>query len=97
MKSVKEMRKRAGAGVAAMAMATAMMMSSMPVYAAGEGLDMSTAYPGVTVKAGDTVSFGLVFPAMRELHMMQSFQQSLCRMDGSVTLRVTANRLRVYT
>ncbi len=61
MKSVKEMRKRAGAGVAAMAMATAMMMSSMPVYAAGEGLDMSTAYPGVTVKAGDTVSFGLDF------------------------------------
>ena len=62
MKSVKEMRKRAGAGVAAMAMATAMMMiSSMPVYAAEEGLDMSTAYPGVTVKAGDTVSFGLDF------------------------------------
>ena len=61
MKSVKEIRKRAGAGVAAMAMATAMMMGSMPVYAAGEGLDMSTAYPGVTVKAGDTVSFGLDF------------------------------------
>ena len=38
MKSVKEMRKRAGAGVAAMAMATAMMMSSMPVYAAEEDL-----------------------------------------------------------
>lgn len=31
------------------------------MYAAGEGLDMSTAYPGVTVKAGDTVSFGLDF------------------------------------
>ncbi|MDD6661021.1 MAG: NEW3 domain-containing protein [Lachnospiraceae bacterium] len=61
MKSVKEIRKRAGAGVAAMAMAAAMMMSSMPVYAAGEGLDMSTDYPGITVKAGDTVSFGLDF------------------------------------
>ena len=36
MKSVKKIRKRAGAGVAAIAMATAMMMSSMPVYAAGE-------------------------------------------------------------
>ena len=61
MKSVKEIRKRADAGVAAMAMAAAMMMSSMPVYAAGEGLDMSTDYPGITVKAGDTVSFGLDF------------------------------------
>lgn len=61
MKSVKEIRKKAGAGVAAMAMAAAMMMGSMPVYAAGDGFDMSTDYPGVTVKAGDTVSFGLDF------------------------------------
>ena len=42
MKSVKEIRKKAGAGVAAMAMAAAMMMGSMPVYAAGDGFDMST-------------------------------------------------------
>ena len=61
MKSVKEIRKKAGASVAAMAMAAAMMMSSVPVCAAGEGLEMSTDYPGVTVKAGDTVSFGLDF------------------------------------
>ena len=36
------------------------VMTAMPVMAA-EGLEMSTDYPGVTVKAGDAVSFDLDF------------------------------------
>lgn len=60
MKGVNGMMRRTGAGLAAASMAAAMMLGAAPVYAA-EGLDMSTAYPGVTVKAGDSTTFDLKF------------------------------------
>lgn len=48
----------------AAAMMTAMLSgSSVPVFAAS-GIDMSTDYPGVTVKAGDTISFPLDFESL---------------------------------
>jgi uncharacterized membrane protein len=43
----------------------AALIGTMPVCAAGEsGIDMSTDYPGITVKAGDTVSFSLDFTSL---------------------------------
>ncbi len=61
MKSMNGIRRKTGAGLTAAAMTAAVIMGSVPVYAAGSGLDMSTAYPGITVKAGDTVTFDLDF------------------------------------
>lgn len=61
MTSVQKIRKRVGAGAAAAVMAAAMMMSTAPVYAAGEGLEMSTNYPGFMVKAGDSITIDLNF------------------------------------
>ncbi len=56
--------RRMGAGMAAALMAAALIGTS-PVYAAGEtGIDMSTDYPGITVKAGETVSFPLDFVSL---------------------------------
>ncbi len=55
--------KRTGAAVAA-ALMTAALLGAAPVYAAeekGAGIDMSTVYPGITVKAGESVSFPLDF------------------------------------
>lgn len=52
-----------GAGAAAAFMAAA-LLAVTPVYAAETteaGVDMSTSYPGITVKAGETVSFPLDF------------------------------------
>jgi uncharacterized membrane protein len=64
MKRVGEMNRRMGAGMAAALMAAA-LIGTMPVCAAGEsGIDMSTDYPGITVKAGDTVSFSLDFASL---------------------------------
>lgn len=56
--------RKTGAGVMAATLLAAMMLGSVPVYAAGAGIDMSTDYPGVTVKAGDTVSFPLDFVSL---------------------------------
>lgn len=61
MKSAKEAMKKTGAGLAAASMVAAMVFGTVPVAAAGENLDMSTAYPGITVKAGETVNFDLDF------------------------------------
>lgn len=61
MKSVNGMMRRTGAGLTAATMIAAVMLGAAPVYAAGEGLDMSTDYPGITVKAGDSVNFDLDF------------------------------------
>lgn len=61
MKSVNGIKGKTSAGLTAAAMTAAVIMSSVPAYAAGEGLDMSTAYPGITVKAGETVNFDLDF------------------------------------
>ena len=56
--------RRMGAGMAAALMAAA-LIGTAPVYAAGEtGIDMSTDYPGITVKAGETVSFPLDFASL---------------------------------
>ncbi|MFR8548487.1 MAG: NEW3 domain-containing protein [Lachnospiraceae bacterium] len=57
------MNRKTGAGAAAALMAMSMCLAA-PVYAAedtGLGVDMSTAYPGITVRAGETVSFPLDF------------------------------------
>ena len=61
MKGVNGMMRKTGAGLTAASMLAAMLLGAAPAYAAGEGLDMSTAYPGVTVKAGDNVNFDLDF------------------------------------
>lgn len=64
MRCVNVLNKKSGAGiVAAVMMAAALSGSSVPVFAAS-GIDMSTDYPGVTVKAGDTVSFPLDFESL---------------------------------
>lgn len=57
------LNKKRGAGAAAVFMAAA-LLGAMPVYAAETteaGVDMSTSYPGITVRAGETVSFPLDF------------------------------------
>lgn len=65
MKRVNVVNRRTGAGMMAALMAAAMVSgSSMAVYAAESGLDMSTEYPGVSVKAGDTISFPLDFTSL---------------------------------
>ncbi|MDY3919690.1 MAG: NEW3 domain-containing protein [Candidatus Limivivens sp.] len=54
-----------GAG-AAVALLTGILMAAGPVsvFAAESGLDMSTDYPGITVKAGESVNFGLDFESL---------------------------------
>lgn len=49
--------------MAAVMMSALLAGSSVPVFAAS-GIDMSTDYPGVTVKAGETVSFPLDFVSL---------------------------------
>lgn len=46
--------------------AAAMLLSAAPVYAEENtaGIDMSTAYPGIMVKAGETVNFDLDFTSL---------------------------------
>lgn len=61
MKGTKSWNKKIGAGLAAASLTAAMMLQAMPVYAADSGIDMSTDYPGVMAKAGETVSFPLDF------------------------------------
>ena len=61
MKGVNGMMRKTGAGLTAASMLAAMLLGAAPAYAAGEGLDMSTAYQGVTVKACDNVNFDLDF------------------------------------
>ena len=64
MKRMDGWNKRMGAGMAAALMAAA-LIGTVPVYAAGtSGIDMSTDYPGITVKPGDTVSFPLDFASL---------------------------------
>ena len=64
MKCVKVLNRKSGAGMMAAVMMSALLTgSSVPVFAAS-GIDMSTDYPGVTVKAGDTVTFPLDFASL---------------------------------
>ncbi len=61
----KKMNK--GLGILAAAAVTAMLSGTMPVCAAQTPeVDMSTDYPGITVKAGETVSFPLDFTCVGE-------------------------------
>lgn len=54
-------------GVMAAAVLTAAMIGGVPAGAAEpSGIDMSTDYPGITVKAGETVSFPLDFVSLGE-------------------------------
>lgn len=63
MKCVKTWKRKVCTGMAISAAAT-MLMGAMPIYAAGSGIDMSTEYPGIMVKAGDTVTFPLDFASL---------------------------------
>ena len=63
MKCVRFLNRKTGTGAAAILLA-ASVLTAAPVYAAedtGLGVDMSTDYPGITVKVGETVSFPLDF------------------------------------
>ncbi|MGN1141374.1 MAG: NEW3 domain-containing protein [Oliverpabstia sp.] len=61
MKKVRNCKGKIGAGIAAVVLSGCLFSQNpMDVYAAG-GLDMSTDYPGITVKAGESVSFDLDF------------------------------------
>ena len=62
MKCVNVLNGKSGAGLAAAVMA-AMMFQSVPVYAAS-GIDMSTDYPGIVVKAGEDTTFTLDFTSL---------------------------------
>lgn len=56
--------RRMGLGLVATLLA-ATLLSTAPVYAAGEtGIDMSTVYPGITVKAGENINFPLGFASL---------------------------------
>ncbi|MGN0293863.1 MAG: NEW3 domain-containing protein [Lachnospiraceae bacterium] len=61
MQKLKTLMKRLGACISAVLLTGMLVCSgSVPSYAAGN-LDMSTDYPGITVKAGEMVNFGLDF------------------------------------
>lgn len=61
MECVKGWNKKIGAGLAAASMAAAMILQAVPAYAAESGIDMSTDYPGIMAKAGETINFPLDF------------------------------------
>lgn len=61
MECVKGWNKKIGAGLAAASMAAAMILQAVPTYAAESGIDMSTDYPGIMAKAGETINFPLDF------------------------------------
>ena len=63
MKCVNVLNGKSGAGLAAAAVMAAMMFQSVPVYAAS-GIDMSTDYPGIVVKAGEDTTFTLDFTSL---------------------------------
>ncbi len=63
MRCVNVLNRKSGAGLAAASIMAAMLMGSVPAYAA-DGIDMSTDYPGIMVKAGETVSFSLDFASL---------------------------------
>lgn len=61
---MEKQQKRNRTFMAAVLMAGALAAGSVSVSAAEEGIDMSTDYPGITAKAGETVSFGLGFESL---------------------------------
>lgn len=65
MNCVSLWNRRTGAGVMAASVMAAMLLVAAPASAA-EGIDMSTDYPGIMVKAGETVSFPLDFTSADE-------------------------------
>ena len=60
--------------LAALILGISILSGASSVQAAA-GLDMSTSYPGVTAKAGDTVSFDLDFTSLTEESYDASCQQ----------------------
>jgi uncharacterized membrane protein len=65
MKCVNVLKGKTGMGMMAAVMMAAMLSgSAVPVSAAESGIDMSTEYSGVTVKAGGTISFSLDFASL---------------------------------
>ena len=66
MKGEKVWNKRTGAKVLSASMMAAMLLSAAPVYAEERtaGIDLSTPYPGIMVKAGETVNFDLDFTSL---------------------------------
>ena len=64
MKGMKNLLKKLG-GAAATAIALSVFSLSGVTYSyAAEGIDMSTDYPGIMAKAGDSVSFELDFSSL---------------------------------
>ena len=66
MNGIKRFRKLAGAGLAFALVAgtVAPVQNVTTVYAeeeTGQSIDMSTSYPGITMKAGENASFNLDF------------------------------------
>ena len=78
--------------MAAVMMSALLTGSSVPVFAAS-GIDMSTDYPGVTVKAGDTVTFPLDFASLDGEGL---FQPAHCRRNGPDTSKVITIRSQEY-
>ena len=66
MKGEKVWNKTTGAKVLSASMMAAMLLSAAPVYAeeSTAGIDLSTPYPGIMVKAGETVNFDLDFTSL---------------------------------
>ena len=66
MKGEKVWNRRTGAKVLSASMMAAMLLSAAPVYAeeSTAGIDLSTPYPGIMVKAGETVNFDLDFTSL---------------------------------
>lgn len=66
MKGEKFWNRRTGAKVISASVMAVMLLGAAPAYAEerAAGIDMSTAYPGIMVKAGETVNFGLDFTSM---------------------------------
>lgn len=66
MKGEKFWNRRTGTKVISASVMAVMLLGAAPAYAEERvaGIDMSTAYPGIMVKAGETVNFDLDFTSM---------------------------------
>ena len=64
MKSRKEIGRKITVGAAVMAATGILLAGTVLVHADSENFDMSTEYPGITMKAGESTSFDLNFASI---------------------------------
>lgn len=64
MKGMRNLLKKLGGGAAAAVVLSVFSLSRVMYSYAAEGMDMSTDYPGIMAKAGDSVSFELDFSSL---------------------------------